>query len=295
MKKITITLILFLSLFSTQIKAQDIEIECACEDNGVLRFIANNRSQRPYFVVMIFNDLTGSLSITQDYINRVDPGTKQLCTVKPNQGNSPFSSYSYRYFTSDPSAKIDPEYPYLIPVKDGSTTQTIAITNISTILSRGTPDNWYCIGFKMNAGDTIFAARGGIVSDIKESEQIKGQNYWFNSDDNFIAILQDDGTLARYTNFENDKVFPKIGDKIIGSQPIGIVSAGHSNVGPHIKLTVYHEKTDSKSTECALMKFCVSSIKPEILLPNNKYVARHYPEVVTIGMSRKMKKKYLGE
>lgn len=295
MKKITAILVLLSLLFSTQIQAQEVEVGCDRNDDGVLIFTATNHSLKPYFVVMEFMGLTGMLSISPDYANRVDPGVKQLCTVKPLNASSPFSSYKYRYFTSDPSAKIDPEYPYLIPVKDGSTTQTIAITNISTILSRGTPDNWYCIGFKMNAGDTIFAARGGIVSDIKESEQIKGQNYWFNSDDNFIAILQDDGTLACYTNFENDKVFPKIGDKIIGSQPIGIVSAGHSNVGPHTKLTVYHEKTDSKSAECALMKFCVSSIKPEILLPNNKYVARHYPEVVTIGMSRKMKKKYLGE
>jgi hypothetical protein len=295
MKKIITMLILLLSLFSPQLIAQNIEVKSEYDDKGVIKFTASNPSLRPYFVVLDFKNLVGTCSEMPGDVHRVDPGVIQLCTVKPNQGNSPFSSYSYRYFTSDPSAKIDPEYPYLIPVKDGSTTQTIAITNISTILSRGTPDNWYCIGFKMNAGDTIFAARGGIVSDIKESEQIKGQNYWFNSDDNFIAILQDDGTLARYTNFENDKVFPKIGDKIIGSQPIGIVSAGHSNVGPHTKLIVYHEKTDSKSTECALMKFCVSSIKPEILLPNNKYVARHYPEVVTIGMSRRMKKKYLGE
>jgi hypothetical protein len=46
---------------------------------------------------------------------------------------------------------------------------------------------------------------------------------------------------------------------------------------------------------CVLTKFCAAGIKPEILLANNKYTAHHFPEVVMIGMTRKMKKKYLGE
>ncbi|MCX6239156.1 MAG: M23 family metallopeptidase [Bacteroidia bacterium] len=295
MKKITRILILLSILFSTRIQAQDVEVSYQYDDKGDLKFEATNHSQRPYFVVLEFRDLVGTCTDTPGFAHRVEYGKEQLCTVKPNQGSSPFSSYSYRFFTSDPSAKIDPDYPYLIPVKNGTSTEVFQVSNISSILGKSGPTNWYCMGFNTNAGDTIYASRGGIVVENKMSIKEKDRDVWYSSDYNYVIILHDDGTVARYSQLENNKVFPQIGDKIIASQPIGIASAGNSQTRSHVYLLVYHVNIKTNESDYVLTKFCVSSIKPEILLPNTKYTARHFPEVVMIGMSRKMKKKYLGE
>jgi len=292
-----ITALLLISIFSffaIQLNAQEIEIRMNNYNEGEYTFKAINHSQRPYFVVLAFKDLLGACSDTPGHVHRVDPGVEEkMCEVKSLKGSSPFSSYGYRYFTSNPSARIDPEFPYLIPVKDGFPVQTLSMSNISALVSRGTPANWYCIGFKTNDGDTICSSRGGIVVESSESEI--GKDLWFNRDDNFISILHDDGTIARYSGFEINQVFPKIGERVIASQPLGIVSPAKSNTISHFSLTVYRSTIDGSEMNCVLTKFCVLSIKPEILLPNNKYVAHHFSEVITKEMSRKMKKKFLGE
>jgi len=293
MKKIMTILIFMSLLFTNLIQAQEIEVRYESDDNGELKFIASNSTRRPYFVVMEFSNLTGSMSITPGEAVRIEQGEKQLCTIKGVQGTQLFSSYRYKYYTSDPTAKPDPDYPYLIPVKDGLSVRTIAVNNIKTIFSKGTPANWYCIAFHTNDGDTICASRGGIVVESQDSEA--GKDVSFNRNDNFIDILHNDGTLARYTGFEINQVFPKIGERVVASQPLGIVVPGKSNKVAGIRLTVYHAAIDVKEATCVLTKFCTSGIKPEILLPNNNYTAHHFPEVVTIGMSRKMKKKYITE
>ena len=282
-----------LLLFAIQLQAQDIEISYQCNDKREYNFKAINHSQRPYFVVLEFKDLVGTCTDTPGHVSRVEPGEAQICTLKPFLGASSFSSFNYRYFGSDPSAKIDPDYPYLIPVKDGFPVLTLPINNISALVSRGIPANWYSIGFKTNDGDTICASRGGIVVESKESEI--GKDLSFNSNDNFICILHNDGTIARYSRFETNQVFPKVGEKVIASQPLGIVSSAKSNVPSYFDLMVYRSMISGNEINCVLTKFCASGIKPEILLANNKYIAHHFPEVITKEMSRRMKKKYLGE
>jgi len=295
MKKIALALFSILSLFTIQIKAQDIEIKTDLDNKGEYSFKAINHSQRPYFVVMDFINLVGTCSDTPGFVHRVEPGERQLCTVKSPQGASPFSSYAFRYFTSNPSARTDPDYPYLIPVKNGTSTEVFQVDNIHSIFGRSAPANWYCLGFSTNAGDTIYASRGGIVVENKMSVKEKDRDAWYNRDFNYVLILHDDGTVARYSQLENNKVFPKIGDRVIASQPVGLASAGNNLTRSQVLLLVYHANIKNNETDFVLPKFCASGIKPEILLPDNKYAAHHFPEVVTIGMSRKMKKKYLGE
>jgi len=288
-------LIPLFSLFSPLLIAQNIEVKSEYDDKGVIKFTASNHSKRPYFVILNFENLVGTCSDMPGDVHRVDPGVIQLCTVKPNQGNSPFSSYSYRYFTSDPSAKIDPEYPYLIPVKNGTSTEVFQVSNISSIMNKKAPATWYCMGFNTNPGDTIYASRGGIVVETKSSTEEKNRDFWYSSDYNYVILLHDDGTVGVYSQLENNQVFPKIGDRIIPSQPIGIVFPGNSKNRSHVYFLVYHENLKTNESDFAHTKFCASSVKPEILLPDNKYVAHHFPEVITKEMSRRMKKKYLGE
>ena len=204
-----------------------------------------------------------------------------------------FTSFSYKYYTSHPSPRTDVDFPYLIPLKDGTKTITIPVVHLNSILNRGTPSNWYCTSFKANQGDTVFASRAGVVVESNASQTVK--DVYFNDNENYISILQEDGTLARYSNFDINKVFPYTGERIFAAQPIGIVATNRSENGSYINMTVFHASTEDKEPVCILTKFCASGVKPEILLPNNNYTVHHYPEVITLGMSRKMKKKFLRE
>ena len=166
-------LLFILLLITIQPRAQEIKIRYERDDKGNIRFIADNSTLRPYFVVIEFSGLTGSMTITPGEVLRIKPGEKQLFTIKKVQDAPLFSSYKYKYYTSDPSAKINPDYPYLIPVKVGVKVRTIPVRYISTIIGKGTATNLYSISFQINDKDTICASRGGIVVETKDQTIIK--------------------------------------------------------------------------------------------------------------------------
>ena len=61
------------------------------------------------------------------------------------------------------------------------------------------------LGFSTTAGDTIFAARGGLVTEVVDNSASTSENTSFHSTENYLEVFHKDGTFARYKLFQNER------------------------------------------------------------------------------------------
>lgn len=113
---------------------------------------------------------------------------------------------------------------------------------------RYTLNNSYCIptgghrqqmayDFLIPVGDTISAARAGVVRKVKENAPDNGQG----SDHNHVMIEHEDGTVGFYAHLKQNGVLVEIGENVASGQAIAF--AGHSGTTDvaHLHFGVYDD------------------------------------------------------
>ena len=103
----------------------------------------------------------------------------------------------------------------------------------------GGHNNQLAYDFAMVIGDTVCAARGGMVMEVKEDIEDTG----YESDPslhNHIMIRHNDGTIAFYAHLRKGSVIPVVSDKVIKGQILA-ESGNSGNTGgfPHLHFGVY--------------------------------------------------------
>lgn len=147
------------------------------------------------------------------------------------------------------------------------------------------------VAFRTTEGDTIVAARRGLVTQVVDHSASTGEHKAFDSSENYVEVYHADGSFAVYKLFKNGGIFVEPGDEIIPGQPIGIVGGGNYNNGSHLRFTVF---SPAREFHSFLPVFYLSSGqvgKPDFREP---YISEHPLEWVTKEMSKKEKKKYSG-
>ena len=136
----------------------------------------------------------------------------------------------------DPNkAKHDDNYRYSFPFSKGKFYKVTQSFNGKK--SHFSKKSKYAIDFNLKIGDTVFAAREGIVAwvieDFKQHggiEMIKKANK--------IVILHEDGTNASYVHLDYKGSLVNPGDIIKKGQPIGISGLTGYTSGPHLHFVV---------------------------------------------------------
>lgn len=90
----------------------------------------------------------------------------------------------------------------------------------------------------MNACDTIFAARRGVVSEVRDTSTLALSDYVYASDDNYMEIFHKDCTFGRYEVFKKSLVEP--GQEIEAGDPIAIAGGEHYTTGSHVRFSVIY-------------------------------------------------------
>lgn len=106
--------------------------------------------------------------------------------------------------------------------------------------------------FAMAVGDTVCAARGGIVMEVKEDVEDTG----YESDPslhNHIMICHDDGTVAFYAHLKKGSVIPEVSDKVLKGQILA-ESGNSGNTGgfPHLHFGVYQSWPTKEGFDAAV-------------------------------------------
>jgi murein DD-endopeptidase MepM/ murein hydrolase activator NlpD len=266
--------ILFCLFYSSNLFAQEkpIEIHYEKSDMGFV-FYANNNEQVPYTVKINFQKMENlsSASGKHSFIrtipaNATNEVVLELRKLKENSGTS--FDFSFLYNIGDPSLKIDENFPYLLPYKHGKRVRVGQGNNGS-----GTHRGVNAIDFNLNIGDSIFAARSGLVIEVKEDSNKGGNDPKFEPYGNFIKVYHNDGTIGSYVHLEQNGSLVNKGEKVEKGQLLGFSGNTGWSSGPHLHFMVGQNKDFQNIT----LPVQFLNYKGELFIPkeSNSYYAFH--------------------
>jgi len=307
MKRFTFSLLIFLisQSFCSSQKIIEISYEKDAFNNYV--FYCDNKDLCKYSVEVNFS---GMFNLTSEYTfpHRFDVSTGRikLFVLKPSIDNSPSSfNASYKYVRGGLNPRVKRDFVYLLPVGNGKETEAMEMKYIKLNEKDPEPKDWYTIGFKMKFHDTVYAARGGLVTDLQDTIKLKLSGYSYSSDDNFVQIYHEDGTFGRYQVLS--KVLVKSGEKVNAGEPIGLAGGDKYENGPHVRFSVHYNfepdivdkkfkaKANSYLWAYIPVIFYTKEFKNIPLTAGNKYIAEYPESVVTKEMSNREIKKWKKE
>lgn len=98
----------------------------------------------------------------------------------------------------------------------------------------------HAIDFLLPEGSKIFAAKAGIVIDIKMDSKKGGIDPKYNDFKylNYITLKHSNGELSQYCHLQHNSAFVKLGDKVKTGQPIALSGNTGFSSTPHLHFTV---------------------------------------------------------
>jgi murein DD-endopeptidase MepM/ murein hydrolase activator NlpD len=145
-----------------------------------------------------------------------------------------------RYFGKPFVKKYDTLYPYALPFKRGH--QYKVIQGYNGRYTHKDTDSRYAIDFQMPVGDTVCAARKGVIIKTQDKYTKGGRNKKFKPYANFILIYHEDGTVTQYVHLKHKGVLVKPGDIVEKGQAIGLSGNTGWSTEPHLHFSVYIPK-----------------------------------------------------
>ena len=230
-------------LFFARVNAQSpIEVFYEKDNMGAYNFSCRNTDFCPYTITVTFTQLSGlRTSATLPYQADVRPGQQSLFKLQP-QPNQPTSfQYKFSFIKGCKQPRADTALVYLLPASPGKRISAVELVYIGKIYAgQAEPKDWYSLAVKMSSGDTVFAARRGTVSAVRNDAIPTGTHLGFNRDDNMVEINHPDCSFATYTVFRPKSIFVKPGQFVEAGTPLGIVGGENYEYGPHVRFAVHY-------------------------------------------------------
>ena len=229
---------LFAMMLTLSVGAQrPVEVSYHQDPKGAYIFTAKNNTWCPYVLRVVFTTLeNGKTDHVLPYEEEIKPGMNTLFRLSAQSAAADVQfKYSVSFRKCCLLANPARGFPYLLPISPGKETQAyITETHADTLYSQ------YAIRLRMKPGDTIFAARRGIVTatEVGSAENdagVTGTDAW-----NAIEIFQGDNTFAEYGVIKKDGALIKPGQIVEAGDPIGLVGGDAYGRGSEARLSVYY-------------------------------------------------------
>jgi len=130
--------------------------------------------------------------------------------------------------------KDDTSYLYALPFKQGKGYRVI-----QGYFSRFTHKERAALDFNLRKGDSITAARAGVVTRVKEERAKGGLNRKYRSQGNNIIIQHTDGSRAGYWHLKHNGALVNVGDTVKEGQVIGLAGKTGYAMVPHLHFLVW--------------------------------------------------------
>lgn len=128
------------------------------------------------------------------------------------------------------------KYRYRYPFASGSSSQIVQ--GYHGTFSHQLIHSRYAIDFKMDIGDTIYAAREGLVAWSVEHNTEGGNDRSLTDKANEIIIAHNDGSFSVYDHLDHQGSLVEIGDFVERGQAIGICGMTGFTTTPHLHFVV---------------------------------------------------------
>lgn len=282
---------LAVSVFAIAQPDQTVKVTYERSSKGDVTFYAETDSYMPYTVTLSFPQLTNA-SYAEGYVHEaaIQRGKTRLLSLRPSNADAPIGfSYRYSYRAGNKFLKPDTNFVYLLPLAEGKTVKVKYLISMERFLDKEKPKRQVGIAFRTTAGDTVFAARGGLVTEIKDYSASTSEGTFFQAKENYVVVCHKDGTFARYKLFQDGGIFVSPGDEIIPGQPMGIIGGENYEQGSHLRFSIYCPHLPDLSFQPLFHLSPDVTGRPE---QRETYVVEHPASIVMQEMSKKAKKKY---
>lgn len=133
-------------------------------------------------------------------------------------------------------ANPDKSHVYSLPFAKGDRFLLVQAYN-----SKMSHTNEISLDFKMKKGSKVCAARGGVVTAIKEDSDEGGLKDDYLSKGNHIIIKHNDGSEAMYWHLQKEGVLVNAGDTVLQGAFIGYSGNTGYTAFPHLHFQVYNK------------------------------------------------------
>ena len=227
--------------------AQSVELR---QDDQDSLLVIMGKNALPAMIAVHFESRTNDLKIKEWYRLPPDEVERPLFQIEKSKipvGKDINDVIRIFYRIGDPgNAQPDKKYRYRYPFAVGETSKIIQ--GYKGKFSHRSRRSKYAIDFAMAIGDTIYAAREGVVTWLVEKNTEGGPDRSFIDKANEIVILHDDGTLGYYTHLDYEGGLVEIGDQVKKGQAIGIGGLTGFTTTPHLHFVVRVIAADGEPT-----------------------------------------------
>lgn len=165
-------------------------------------------------------------------------GVRFLTLRASDESYGPGYRYNYWYYNCRINPLVDTAFVYRMPAAVGKLVQVLRTVYVLDKYSKPR-DEQKEVGlmFPLDKGDTVFAMRKGVVTEIKVPRSpIRGEsNVSFTTESVIITVEHPDGSYARYICFDPDGLLVEAGDDVLPGTPLGRVGTYD---GEHHNLSV---------------------------------------------------------
>ena len=199
----------------------------------------------PFYAPVTFtiteNDSLKGVFITAPEIILKAKDTARHVVIIPLSLIKDTTSINLNYYTKikgtlgKPGITPDYEYAYALPYPKGKSYKIMQ--SFGGKFSHTMEHSKYAIDFAIPVGDTITAARDGVVVLTIDNYKEHGGRDFMNKA-NKIVIMHDDGTFAHYDHLDYKGVLVQNGDYIEKGKPIGISGFTGFSTKPHLHFAV---------------------------------------------------------
>ena len=231
-------------------------------------------------------------------------GSGTVYTMRPLNPQKPIIyGYTYRIVRGLVDPKVKTDFVYRLPYSTTKTTRVKSLGNFSEKHFGGSnTENWHSYQFILEKGDTVFAARKGIVVQITDEHDTQdlGGEISMSSKQNQVLVEHADGSIARYGVLEKENIFVKEGETVYPNTPVGLAGS-YDGIVYQLRFSVFY-RTKNKSSNPKFENSPTSTayIEPIFATTNGNTTLnpkeRHTPvinnEILTKEFSKKELKKW---
>ncbi len=209
--------------------------------DGNVFLLARNRYYAPVEVTIDFDLIQGIAFPNPDQELRwtlpARSETTLLSLAILDTVAAPSAEYSARYALGDPAAIHQSGILYRVPY--AISTDYPVTQAFPEVTTHDTPDSYYAVDVAMPVGTDIYAARGGIVFDVAETNFRNGLDRDRDAPAaNIVRILHDDGTYALYAHLNWNTIRVRPGDRVKRGEYIADSGNTGFSSGPHLHFAV---------------------------------------------------------
>jgi murein DD-endopeptidase MepM/ murein hydrolase activator NlpD len=245
-------LILCLLVSSSLFSQRTIEVSYTQDSKGNLFFTCTNHAFCTYIVSVEFTTFQNARADhALPYVEEVKPGVNKLFTVSQVNASEDIQvkfKTSFRKGCFNP--KIDTGFTYLLPIAPGKETQVYEINKAPGENGR---DSGFAVRLRMKQGDTIYAARRGIVTVVYTGASENDAGATATDNWNSVEIVHGDCTFGLYGVFKKDGAFVHPGQSVEAGTPLGLVGGDKFGRGSDVRFSVSYYNDNGHNTQLPLM------------------------------------------